>query len=198
MAWRVWDGIRGIGPSWVRGCHGPAACARFRRGRRVPAPAARAMGAGVPRTVARERCECPEDARNAACRIRRRFLRWVAWYNPRIYAARCDAVWRGVACLGRYIVGIGPPWVRGCHGPAARARFCLGRRVTAPAARAMGAGVLRTAARERFERSFRHKKRGLGQAACGFCRWVAWYILGYMRRVVMRYGVACLGRYIVG
>ena len=32
----------------------------------------------------------------------------------------------------------------------------------------------------------------------GFCRWVAWYILGYMRRVVMRYGVACLGWYIVG
>ena len=106
----VWRGVfgtvyRGIGPSWVRGCHGPAACARFRRGRRVPAPAARAMGAGVPRTVARERCECPEDARNAACRIRRRFLPMGCVVYPRIYAARCDAVWRGVACLGRYIVG---------------------------------------------------------------------------------------------
>ena len=45
---------------------GAAACARSRRGRRVPAPTARAMGAGLARHVARKRFERPSDARNAA------------------------------------------------------------------------------------------------------------------------------------
>ena len=51
---------------------GAAACARSRRGRRVPAPTARAMGAGLARHVARKRFECPKDARNAAWGRRRR------------------------------------------------------------------------------------------------------------------------------
>ena len=36
----------------------------------------------------------------------------------------------------------------------------------------------------------RTQETRLGAGGGGFCRWVAWYILGYMRRVVMRYGVA--------
>ena len=91
--------------------------------------------------AARERCECPEYARNAARCIRRRFLRMGCVVYPRIYAARCDAVWRGV--FGTVYRGICPPWVRGCHGPAACARFRRGRRVPAPAARVMGAGLHR-------------------------------------------------------
>ena len=47
---------------------GPAACARSRRGRRVPAPTARAMGAGLPAPAARERFECPK-ARREACAL---------------------------------------------------------------------------------------------------------------------------------
>ena len=47
---------------------GPAVCVRFRRGRRVPAPTARAMGAGLPAPAARKRFECPKDTRNASRR----------------------------------------------------------------------------------------------------------------------------------
>ena len=47
---------------------GPAACARSRRGRRVPAPTARAMGAGLPAPAARKRFECPK-ARREACAL---------------------------------------------------------------------------------------------------------------------------------
>ena len=191
MAWRGVFGTvyRGIGPPWGRGCHGPAACARFRRGRRVPAPAARAMGAGLLRArraswvrgcpvhAARKRFERPSAARNAARGTRRRFLPMGCVVYPRIYAARCDAVWRGVACLGWYIVGYarhgcGPapapprapvpvaagasprpplaPWGRDCPGPAACARFRLGRRVSAPAARAVGAGLPRPRTAQAF------------------------------------------------
>ena len=46
----------------------PAVCVRFRRGRRVPAPTARAMGAGLPAPAARERFECPK-ARREACAL---------------------------------------------------------------------------------------------------------------------------------
>ena len=164
MAWRgVFGSVyRGIGPPWVRGCHGPAARARFCLGRRVTAPAARAMGAGVLRTAARERFERPSATRNAAWGRRRWFLPMGCVVYPRIYAARCDAVWRGV--FGTVYRGIGPPWGRGCHGPAACARARRGRRVPAPAARAVGAGLSRArrapwvracpvhAARKRFER----------------------------------------------
>ncbi len=49
----------------------PAARARSCRGRRVPAPTARAMGAGLARHAARKRFERPSDARNAAWGRRR-------------------------------------------------------------------------------------------------------------------------------
>ena len=80
----------------------------------------------------RERCECPEDARNAARGKRRRFLRMGCVVYPGIYVARCDAVWRGV--FGMVYRGICPPWVRGCHVHAAR-RGC------APAPLPHGASV---------------------------------------------------------
>ena len=50
---------------------GPAVCVRFRRGRRVPAPTARAMGAGLPAPAPRQRFECPKDTRNAPRRTPR-------------------------------------------------------------------------------------------------------------------------------
>ena len=63
-------------PAGPRSCappgRSPAARARSRRGRRVPAPTARAMGAFCPGPAARQRFERPSGARNAACRTRRR------------------------------------------------------------------------------------------------------------------------------
>ena len=148
--------VRGMG--WV--------AARLRAG---PIPALRSLWHG-PFSAANgraaggccERCERPKDARNAAWGRRRRFLPMGCVVYPRIYAARCDAAWRGA--FGTVYRGIGPPWGRGCHGPAACARARRGRRVPAPAARAVGAGLSRArrapwvracpvhAARKRFER----------------------------------------------
>ena len=70
----------------------PATRALSRRGRRVPAPAARAMGSGLPRPAARQRFECPEDTRNAPRRTAplaipeptARTSRREAWRGPQV------------------------------------------------------------------------------------------------------------------
>ena len=105
-----------------------------------PRPPLAAWGAGLHRPAACERFKCPKDARNAAWDGRWRFMPMGCAIYPRIYVARCDAVWRGVSRLGRYILGYArhapapaaagasprpplAPWGRGCTGPAGRERF---------------------------------------------------------------------------
>ena len=99
----------------------PVACARSRRGKRVPAPTARAMGAGLPR---------PRSAPAFRAPLRRK--KRVSPHPVAAYAGPCSSAPSG-------------------KGPAVCVRFRRGRRVPAPTARAMGAGLPAPAARKRFE-----------------------------------------------
>ena len=85
-----------------------------------PRPPLAPWGAGRARHVARERFECPKDARNAAWGGRWRFMPMGCAIYPRIYVACCDAVWRGVSRLGRYILG----YTRHAHAPAPLPAAC--------------------------------------------------------------------------
>ena len=78
-------------------------------------PAVRHGGRGCTGPATCERFACPKDARNAAWGRRRRFMPMGCAIYPRIYVARCDAVWRGVSRLGRYILG----YARHAPAPAA-------------------------------------------------------------------------------
>ena len=107
------------------------------------------------------------------------FCRWVAWYilgyMRRVmmrYGVACR-VWDGIS-WDRPAVGAGLPRPRRVRPPLAP----WGRDCPVPP-RVSVASVQRM------------RETRLAAPGGGFCRWVAWYILGYMRRVMMRYGVAC-------
>ena len=143
-------------------------------------PAVRHGGRGCTGPATCERFACPKDARNAAWGRRRRFMPMGCAIYPRIYVARCDAVWRGVSRLGRYILG----YAR--HAPAPAAAGASPRPPLAP----WGAGLARHAARKRFERP----KDARNAAWDGRWRFMPMGCAIYPRiyvRVVMRYGVAC-------
>ena len=133
-----------------------------------------------------ERCERPKDARNAAWGRRRWFLPMGCVVYPGIYAARCDAAWRvwdGIS-WDMPAVGAGLPRPR-------RVRPRPPRQARPRARRSRhGCGAAPCTPRVSVASVQRMRETRLGAGGGGFCRWVAWYIPGYMRRVVMRYGVA--------
>ena len=112
-------------------------------------PAVRHGGRGCTGPATCERFACPKDARNAAWDGRWRFMPMGCAIYPRIYVARCDAVWRGVSRLGRYILG----YAR--HAPAPAAAGASPRPPLAP----WGAGLHRPCRARAFRVSKGHRKR---------------------------------------
>ena len=100
----------------------PAACARSRRGRRVPAPTARAMRAVCPGHVARKRCERLKGARNAPRRT-------APLATPGLPPAPAPEVWRAAALQNVFVspgfagrAGSLRPWAQTFLTPAAARR----------------------------------------------------------------------------
>ena len=183
VAWRVWDGI-----SWDR----PAVGAGLPRPRRVrhgcgavPCTPRVSVASGLP----------PQETRLGAGGGG--FCRWVAWYilgYMRRVVMRYGMAWRvwdGIS-WDMPAVGAGLPRPR-------RARPLPPRQARLRARRSRhGGGAAPCTPRVSVSSGQRMRETRLAAPGGGFCRWVAWYIPGYMRRVVMQRGVARLGRYIVG